>query len=102
VVLRLLASQQVITKRNLYYKLIHYYANKYAMVDSDIEIICFNVGITREQLGILSSSKCLIMGSLVVKYRNNELRCQPTIITNIPTSDDISISSTSCKILIIV
>jgi DNA topoisomerase VI subunit A len=45
--LELLQKGQIITKRNLYYKLINYYDHKYGQVDSDLDILCSNMDLTR-------------------------------------------------------
>jgi DNA topoisomerase VI subunit A len=56
---------EFITKRNLYYKLIHYY-KAYGLVDDDIELITFNIDATREELHIVSSSRCLLLGNMTL------------------------------------
>ena len=45
--LELLAKEQIITKRNLYYKLGKYYAGKYNLIDSDLDLLTFNTNLTK-------------------------------------------------------
>ena len=45
--LELLRKGQIITKRNLYYKLVHYYSHKYNLVDSDLDLLCSNLSLSR-------------------------------------------------------
>lgn len=57
----LVEKGEYITKRNLYYKLVHYY-KIYSLIDSDIDLLTFNLNIVREDLHIVSSSRCLVFG----------------------------------------
>ncbi len=57
---------EFITKRNLYYKLIHYY-KVYAGVDNDIEFLTLNLNAVREDLYIVSSSRCILLGNVKLK-----------------------------------
>ena len=42
-----LEKGQIITKRNLYYKLGKYYAGKYNLIDNDLDILSFNTQLTK-------------------------------------------------------
>lgn len=61
----LLEKGEFITKRALYYKLVHYYQN-YSTVDSDLDLLAANLALPREELGVISSSRCVCLGSLLL------------------------------------
>lgn len=86
IVLKLFHNDESITKRNLYYKLINYYSSKYYQVSFDLQIICMNLSITRDQLRIASSSRCLVFGHLCIKKSGDNLVCSPQFITNVSTN----------------
>jgi len=71
------------------------------MVDSDIEILSFNLQITREDMHIVSSSRCLLFGNVELYLDGNILKCQPLIISNVPVYRHILKPVTACKNLII-
>ncbi len=85
IVVGLVEGEQIITKRNLYYKLVRYYQNRYVQVDEDLDLLCFNLSTTREQIRVFSSSRCLLSGYLTIKSVN--ITCLPEAITNIPLFD---------------
>ena len=55
----LLSNNKYITKRNLYYQLVKYYAY-YAILDHDLHIICDSLKVERSALNIIVSSKLQI------------------------------------------
>lgn len=59
-------KRELITKRNLYYKLVHYY-KVYSAVDYDIELLALNAKAVREDLFIVSSSRCILLGNVTLK-----------------------------------
>jgi hypothetical protein len=98
----LMAGGQIITKRNLYYRLAKYYAGRYELIDSDLELLCFNAGLSRQQLGVFSSSRCLLFGELALSHNSTILRCSPFLITNVPLTQTLGIPETQCRRLVIV
>lgn len=102
IVLQLFQKDESITKRNLYYKLINYYSSKYYQVRLDLEVICMNLSITRDQLRIVSSSRCLVFGHLCIKNQGDNLVCSTQLITNVSTNIKHFEVQTSCKILLVV
>lgn len=98
----LLNKGQIITKRNLYYRLAKYYAGKYSLIDSDLELLCFNLGTTRDCLKIFSSSKCLLFGAVSLSLDGHRLECSSGRVTNIPIAEQMAVVSTPCQRLVIV
>lgn len=65
VCLKNLQNNMAITKRNLYYQLSKYYKD-YAVIDSDIKIICQSLCLKRKDLKVIASSRCLIYGKFTL------------------------------------
>lgn len=63
---KLIEKGEIITKRNLYYKLVRYYQDRYNQVDYDLELLSSNLKVNREDLKIFSSSRCLLFGHLTI------------------------------------
>ena len=61
-----------------------------------------NLSITRDQLRIVSSSRCLVFGRLSIKNQHDNLICSPQFITNVSTNLNQFQVQTSCKILLVV
>jgi DNA topoisomerase VI subunit A len=97
----LMEKEEFITKRNLYYKLIHYYRN-YSLVDDDIELLAFNTGLEREDLRIVSSSRCLLLGGVTLHIDQTQLVCQPNLITHVSSFRTLRAVETTCSTLFIV
>lgn len=97
-----LSKGQMITKRNLYYRLAKYYAGKYSLIDSDLELLCFNLDTTRECLKIFSSSKCLLFGTVSFSLDGHRLECSSGTVSNIPIAEEMTVVSTPCRRLVIV
>jgi DNA topoisomerase VI subunit A len=62
-----LRDGKIITKRNLYYKLVHYYST-YDKIDQDLEALGYNLNLPKEQLCIVSSSRTLILGDITCRF----------------------------------
>lgn len=100
--LELVEKGEIITKRNLYYKLGKYYAGRYTQIDSDLELLSFNTQLTKQELRVFSSSKCLLFGSLILSHNGHPLACNPLIITNVPLAEFIGPAETQCKRMVVV
>lgn len=101
VVMTLAKKGECITKRNLYYKLIHYY-KCYKQVDLDIEILTLNLNVSREELMIMSSSRCLLIGNVVLELDGNEIVCTEKVITSINSFRKVGKIETKCKNILII
>lgn len=101
IVSALLEKEEFITKRNLYYKLVHYYRH-YTLVDDDIELLSFNTGLEREDMRIVSSSRCLLLGALILHVDNTQLVCHSHLITYVSSFRTLKAVQTTCKMLFIV
>ena len=101
VVMLLAKKGECITKRNLYYKLIHYY-KCYKQVDLDIEILTLNLNVSREELMIMSSSRCLMIGNVVLELDGNEVVCTEKVITSINSFRKVGKVETKCRNMLII
>ena len=93
---------EIITKRNMYYKLGKYYAGRYPQIDNDLKLLSFNTKLASQQLRVFSSSKCLLFGSLILNHNGHPLVCDPNIIMNIPLAEIIGPAESQCKKMVIV
>ena len=101
VVMLLTKKGECITKRNLYYKLIHYY-KCYKQVDLDIEILTLNLNVSREELMIMSSSRCLMIGNVVLELDGNEVVCTEKVITSINSFRKVGKVETKCRNMLVI
>jgi DNA topoisomerase VI subunit A len=101
IVCALLEKEEFITKRNLYYKLVHYYRH-YSLVDDDIELLSFNTQLERQDMRIVSSSRCLLSGTVTLHIDNTQLACQGHLITHVSSFRALKGVETVCKTLFIV
>jgi DNA topoisomerase VI subunit A len=102
IALQLQQSGESITKRNLYYKLIAYYASKYYLLDSDLDLLCCNLALGRDHINIVSSSRCLLFGEVLLRHSHGTILCQHRTITSITTHLSQFEVQTSGKVLLIV
>ena len=85
----------------MYYKLIQYY-KCYKQVDLDIEILTLNLNVSREELMIMSSSRCLMIGNVVLELDGNEVVCTEKVITSINSFRKVGKVETKCRNMLII
>lgn len=92
---KMLSRNQKITRRQLYYSDVELFGNQES-VNKAIETICVLLNVQEYELGILSASKGLIAGDLVISIGHERIDCSipqavpssPSEITRFETSAD--------------
>lgn len=72
------------------------------MVDTDIELLAFNIGVLRDDLRILSSSRCIILGDLTLELDHDPIYCSSKMISNVTCYKKITGLTTKSKNLMII
>lgn len=78
------------------------YYKTYPLVDTDIELLAFNIGVLRDDLHILSSSRCIILGDLTLELDHDSLVCSSKMISNVTCYRKITGLKTKSKNLMII
>jgi hypothetical protein len=80
-----------VTKRSLYYQLLKYYKGDYRQVSEDVKILTYTLGVKREHLGIIASSRGMLSGNLILQVEGELKSVDNSSYFHLPTECRFSI-----------